>query len=127
MDKPGEFCWRELATPNLNQAKEFYHKVFGWEFRDVKMETTVHTIASSREMDVAGMWQIPTDLVGKVRPHWMSYIYVVNLEESLTLALKHGAKVVRDIIEITDRGKYAVITDPTGAYIALWETTGDHV
>lgn len=127
MDKLGHFCWGELGTPNLNEAKKFYHKVFGWEFREVKMDNVNHTVASCDEIDIAGMWQIPSDMKSELRPHWMSYILVEDIEVSLKLALDNGAKLIKGIIEIVDRGKYAVITDPTGAHLALWETTGDNV
>ncbi len=127
MNKPGQFCWSELATTDLYQAKQFYHKVFGWEFREVKMDNAIHTIASVKEMDIAGMLQIPGEMKGQIQPHWMSYILVENIEDSLELALKNGAYLVKEIEEINDRGKYALITDPTGAYLAIWETTGDNV
>jgi predicted enzyme related to lactoylglutathione lyase len=125
MHKPGQFCWVELATTNLNQAKDFYHKVFGWEFRDVKMDNTIHTIATSNELDIAGVWQIPQEMNGKARPHLMSYILVEDIDVSLQSALEHGAKLIREVVQVGDRGKYAVITDPAGAHLALWETIGD--
>ena len=33
--KPGTFCWSELVASEKDKAKEFYLKLFGWEYSDV--------------------------------------------------------------------------------------------
>ena len=32
---PGSFSWIELATPDLDGAKNFYGSLFGWETKDL--------------------------------------------------------------------------------------------
>jgi predicted enzyme related to lactoylglutathione lyase len=122
MIKPGQFCWNELATSNLTLAKNFYHRVFDWEFREVDAGTMTYTIVTSKETDIAGIWQIPNEMQGQIPPHWMSYILVDDLKKSLESAIHHGAKEIKEITQVGEMGKLAVIADPTGAYVALWET-----
>jgi len=116
----GEFCWTELATPNVQAAKDFYGKVFGWEFSEQDMgNDMMYTMISTKGKQFGGMWAIPKDK--EIPPHWMSYILVKNIDESLEEVQKHGANVVRPAMNAGDYGRYAVITDPTGAHVALWQ------
>ena len=122
-DKPklGEFCWTELATPNVQGAKDFYGKVFGWEFSDHEMGNTTYTMIKLNNKDCGGIWSIPKDKEKQIPPHWMSYVLVEDLDASLEKARKNGATVVKPASNAGDFGRLAVITDPTGAHIALWQ------
>jgi len=122
-DKPkiGEFCWNELATTNLPAAKDFYGKVFGWKFSDHEMGDTTYTMIKTNDQDFGGIWSIPKDQQKHIPPHWMAYILVANLEESVAKAQKNGATVVKPATNAGDMGRLAVITDPAGAHIALWQ------
>jgi predicted enzyme related to lactoylglutathione lyase len=119
--KIGEFCWNELATPNVKAAKDFYGKVFGWEFLDHEMEDATYTMIKLNGKDVGGIWAVPKDKQKLIPPHWMAYILVEKVEDSLEKARKHGATVVKPTTNVGDFGRFAVITDPTGAHIALWQ------
>ncbi len=89
--KAGEFCWNELATTNVKAAKEFYSKSFGWEFSDHPMGDATYTMVKCGDKEFAGMWQIPHDQEKQITPHWMSYILVDNLVQSIEKVKKHGA------------------------------------
>lgn len=69
-----------------------------------------------------GIWSIPKGQEKQIPPHWMSYILVENLEESLEKARMHGASIMKPATTAGDFGRFAIITDPTGAHIALWQT-----
>lgn len=119
----GEFCWNELATPDVAKAKDFYGKVFGWQFKDHKMEEMTYTLVKSKDQEFAGMWQIPADQRNKIPPHWMAYILVEDVTAALGKAKQHGAQVVKDVTQVEEMGKFAIIVDPTGAHVAFWEST----
>ncbi len=118
----GQFCWNELATPNLKAAKEFYGNAFGWTFSDHKMDTGTYSMIKCGNKEFAGMWEIPHDQQKEIPPHWMSYILVDSLEKSLEKIKKHGATVKVPPTKVDDSGYFAVIIDPTGAHIAIWES-----
>lgn len=120
--KLGEFCWNELATSNVHAAKDFYGKVFGWKFSDHAMGDTTYTMIKANDKDFAGIWAIPKEKEKQIPPHWMAYILVDNLDKSLEKARKHGASIVKPASDAGDFGRLAIITDPTGAHIALWQT-----
>ncbi len=123
-DQPkfGEFCWYELATSNVQAAKDFYGKVFGWEFSDQECGDMTYTmIKRDSGKEFAGIWAIPKNQEKQIPPHWIAYILVENLDESLEKARKHGASIVKPGSNAGDFGRMAVIADPTGAHIALWQ------
>jgi predicted enzyme related to lactoylglutathione lyase len=120
--KIGEFCWNELATPNVKAAKDFYGKVFGWQFSDHEMGDATYTMIQNKNQPFAGIWSIPKGKEKEIPPHWMAYILVENLDASVEKARKNGANIVKPAANAGEMGRFAVITDPTGAHIALWET-----
>ncbi len=122
MPSVGQFCWNELSTTDPKKAKEFYGKVFGWEFEEHPMgDMNYIMVKVNGKKASAGIWAIPKEMQSQIPPHWMSYILVENLEKSLEKVTKLGGKVVRPATEAGDFGRFAIITDPTGAMIAIWE------
>lgn len=118
----GDFCWNELATSDVAAAKDFYGKVFGWQFVDHEMGDMTYTMIKLKDRDLfAGIWAIPKDKQKEIPPHWMAYILVENLEQALEKANKHGAKTIKPAAQAGDFGRFAIITDPTGAHVALWQ------
>lgn len=120
--RAGQFCWSELATPNLKAAKEFYGNAFGWTFSDLEMDTCTYSMIKCGNKEFAGMWEIPHDQQKDIPPHWMSYILVDSLEKSLEKVKKHGATVKVPPTKVGEFGHFSVIIDPTGAHIAIWES-----
>lgn len=119
----GEFCWNELATTDVKAAKKFYSEVFGWEFSDHQMGDSTYSMVRCGDKEIAGMWQIPHDKSDEIPPHWMSYILVENLSKSLEAVQKNGATVKVPPTKAGEFGKFAIIIDPVGAHVALWETS----
>jgi predicted enzyme related to lactoylglutathione lyase len=120
--KPSEFCWNELATPNAHAAKDFYGKLLGWTFIDKTDGDMTYTMIQNKDQTFGGMWQIPTDQQNHIPPHWLGYILVDNLEETLQNAEQLGATVTMPITPVGDMGRFIIIQDPTGAHIAFWQS-----
>lgn len=117
-----DFCWNELATSNVQAAKEFYGDVFGWEFFDHEMGEMTYTMIRINGKDAAGIWSIPKDKEKEIPPHWMSYILVNDVEAMVEKVESHGGVVIKPAANAGDFGRFAIIRDPTGAHIALWQT-----
>ena len=122
-DKPqhGAFCWNELMTNDSKAAKDFYGKLFGWKYDDQKMKDMTYTMLNMGDKMVGGMFEMSSDQKSKIPPHWMGYIAVDNLEETVKKAQELGAKVVVEPKNAGEYGRLAVLTDPTGAHIAFWQ------
>ena len=53
--------------------------------------------------------------------HWLAYISVADVAATTQKAKELGATVLCDRAEVPGFGWFSVITDPTGAVVALWE------
>ena len=123
-DKPavGSFCWNELMTHNTQAAKHFYAELLGWESQDMPMgEDMTYTIFKNGVHEVAGLLQTPKGEEGLIPPHWLSYIYVENIETATEKAQSLGASLKTDIQTVEGMGRFVVLMDPTGAHVALWQ------
>jgi len=52
---------------------------------------------------------------------WLAYVLVDDLKTATTKAKSLGAKVIVDVREVMGHGHMSVLSDPTGATIALWQ------
>ena len=52
---------------------------------------------------------------------WLAYVLVDDVRALTAKAKSLGAKVMKDVTEVPDMGWFSIITDPTGAMLALWE------
>ncbi len=108
------FCWESVATTDVEKAKKFYGDVCGWKYTE------------SKEMPGVGMFTAPdnaqvADCTKQPRAHVMTYVVVENLDNSRNKAEKLGAKVMEKRIDMPKIGSIAVIADPTGAVLGLFQ------
>jgi len=125
--KTGSFCWLELGTTNRNAAKTFYANLFGWTSEDMEMGPGMaYTIFRVGGNDVAGAYELMKEQVAAhVPPHWMPYIRVENADASASKAVSLGAQQIVAPSDIPNVGRFAVLQDPTGATISIFQP-GQH-
>ena len=115
---PGTFCWADLGTPDAAAAKRFYTDLFGWIAEDRPMgPDAVYTMFHLDGKAVAALYQ---EQAGGP-PHWLSYISVDAADEVARRASDLGGSVLMDAFDVLDVGRMALIQDPGGAVVALWE------
>jgi hypothetical protein len=56
-----------------------------------------------------------------VPSHWAVYVAVEDLATARAKALELGGKVLRDEIAIPGIGTMAIVQDPTGAHVRLFQ------
>jgi predicted enzyme related to lactoylglutathione lyase len=120
---PGDFCWIELATNNQNAAIDFYSKIFGWSANNMPMgPNDFYTIFQLAGRDAAAAMALRPDQASHgVPPHWNLYVSVESADASAARAVQLGAKVLAPPFDVFDSGRMAVIQDPTGAAISIWQ------
>lgn len=120
---PGEFCWIELATSNQNAAKSFYDALFGWTVRDVPIgPDSTYTLFELQSRIAAGAFSLSAEeSAAGIPPHWHLYVGVASVDESAKKAQELGGKLMEGPFDVTDRGRAALVQDPTGAFLSLWE------
>ncbi|MEM7248397.1 MAG: VOC family protein [Acidobacteriota bacterium] len=119
---PGTFCWNELMTRDVPAATNFYTKLLGWTIEEMDMgEMGTYTMFKRGDDTVGGMMAMPSDMPEQVPPHWMTYVQVDDVDASFGQAKELGATGQVPPMDIPNIGRFAVITDPTGATIALYQ------
>ena len=122
MDKsPGIFSWNELMTRDAAASSKFYTALFGWSREEMDMQGNTYSMFKSGDRAVCGMITLPPD-AESMPVMWMPYVTVENLEASVARAKELGATVHKDITKI-QMGKFAILADPQGAVIGLWQFT----
>lgn len=115
------FVHVELLTSDVARAKEFYAGLFDWKLEDVPgMDYTMINVG---EGTGGGMMKNPMPGSPSV---WIAYVLVDDVAASTTKAGALGATVCKAVTEIPGVGWFSVITDPTGATLALWQMNPDY-
>lgn len=120
---PGTFCWVELATTDQGGAKSFYGSLFGWSVVDYPMGPgEFYTMFRVDDRDAAaGYTMRKAELEQGAPPHWNLYVAVDNADESAARAAALGATVPAGVFDVDTNGRMAVVIDPTGAALCLWQ------
>jgi uncharacterized protein len=119
--RPGTFSWAELSTNDADAAKAFYSGLFGWDLEDTPAGPDMnYVMAHLNGGTVAAMYQQGEREQG-VPPHWNSYVTVETADDSAARAKELGANLLMDPFDVLDVGRMAIIKDPTGAMIYVWE------
>lgn len=125
----GTPSWIDLATPDPEASRAFYGALFGWDFEDSPTDRpgVPYTMCSLRGRATAGMMLLAPEMAaGGMPPCWTSYISVDDLEAAVAKVAPAGGTVLQPPMDVMDAGRMAVLSDPTGAVVALWEAK-DHV
>lgn len=111
----GTFCWVDLLTVDAPAARAFYAELLGWD----EPEEPGYGHWTSGGRDVAGVYAIE----GAV-PAWTSYVAVDDAAAVAARAGALGGRVAEPPADVGE-GCRAVLIDPVGARVALWQA-GTH-
>ena len=118
----GNFCWFELGTSDQDGAKEFYTKLFGWSFTDSPMGEGLgdYTMLKLDGKEIGALYQLDEQMQG-IPPHWATYVAVESADQMSAKAAELGGEPLCPPFDVFTHGRMAIIKDPTGATINLWE------
>lgn len=115
----GAPIWTDLATSDLLRAEDFYGQVFGWTVRDPGEQFGGYVNFFLDEDVVAGM-------IGN-RPEsgfpdaWTTYLASRDARATAAAAPDAGGAVVIEPMDIHDLGVMALVRDPGGASVGIWQ------
>jgi len=115
----GHFIWTDLSTFDLGLARGDYASIFGWDFGN----DDSYDFAQRHGREVAAVFAMPASLVARNMPSfWMSYVQVVDLEETRAKARAHdGVAIETEPMAFGAAARIALIRDPSGAGFTLYE------
>lgn len=120
---PGAFCWIELNTTDVAAAKQFYQTLFDWQAVDSPAgPDMVYTTLSLRDLEVGAMCELQAESKANGVPaHWMPYVASLSADASAVKAAELGGTVLADAFDVMDAGRMAILRDPQGATICVWQ------
>jgi predicted enzyme related to lactoylglutathione lyase len=121
---PDNFVWYELMTSDPKAAEDFYKYVVGWSARDAGMPNFPYTLFSAGDELIAGMMALSKEACeAGVRPAWLGYVGVDDVDGFAQRATRAGAKIHHGPEDIPGVGRFAVLADPQGAVFALFKAS----
>ncbi len=108
---PGVPCWVDNLVPDIEGALGFYGDLMGWEFDGPGPGE--YYVARVRGRDVAGVGRAPEG----VQPGWNTYVSVASADD----AARAAGSVMVEPFDALPAGRVAVLEDPSGAAIGVWE------
>ena len=113
----GAICWRELSSPNPQDATRFYRDLFSWTSKDVDMGPMgTYTILNNGEEMVAGVMAGPSP---ELPSHWINYVTVDDVDASAAQVVELGGRVLMPPTDAPEIGRFSVVADPEGAVFGL--------
>ncbi|UYO97453.1 VOC family protein [Microbacterium sp. M28] len=112
----GDITHIDIPVGDMARATTFYSTLFGWQ------------IAEMPGFEGYPMWQAPNGISGGglaprdpgfTQPR--SYVEVDSIDETIAAAVAAGGSVAAERQPITDTSAWAVIVDPDGNHIGLFE------
>ncbi len=120
----GTPSWVDLASTDVDGAKAFYSGLLGWEWESPSED---YHMASMDGRAAAGLMQQPTEQVEMgLPPLWNIYLAVENCDATVAKVEGAGGSVMAPPFDVEDAGRMAVIVDPSGAVVSLWQA-GEHI
>jgi len=125
----GMFSWTDISLPDPAGGSKFYADLFGWHAEDQHDPdgNYIYTMFSKGGKSTAGLGPQPPGMADAgIPPMWNSYINVDSIEDTIEKWTSAGGSVMMPAMDIFTSGRMAVLVDPEGAVVSLWQA-GDHV
>jgi hypothetical protein len=118
----GSIGWVDLTVPDAEKIQNFYRAVVGWQIEPVEMGgyTDFNMLSPATGVPKGGICHA-RGVNANLPPQWLIYIIVENLEKSVEQCTELGGKIITPTRHSGEKGQFAVIQDPAGAVVALYE------
>ena len=113
---PGRVAWMELLARDPEAAAAFYQSLIGYKVVTVERRGGDYILLEASGSERAGVLQHPADAG---RPAWLTYFAVTDLHAAVDLVPELGGEVLLPPSPELREGSMAVVTDPSGALLAL--------
>jgi len=117
---PGEFCWVDLATTDVEGATSFYDGLLGVEAQDAPGDpdqTRGYGFLTKGGKMVAGIGPVQSD---EGHSAWASYIKVEDADATAEAAGSAGGSVFFGPVDLpNDSGRVAMLRDAEGAFVGI--------
>lgn len=116
---PGEPCWVELFTTDVDAATRFYGGLFGWTHEGGGEEYGGYVTFRREGQRVAGCMH--NDGAQHAPDTWNVYLETNDARATVAMAVANGGQALVEPVQVGRLGRMAFVTDPGGAMVGVWE------
>jgi len=120
----GAPCWIDLYSSDTDRAKDFYGRLFGWTTMDPGPEYGGYFIFQKDGKVVAGC--MGNDGEQGHPDTWTLYLQSDDADATVEAAKANGGTVLMEPMDVTQNGRFAMVADPGGAAIGIWQPREVH-
>lgn len=123
----GKIVWHDLITDDPEASKRFYETLFGWEFEETKIDlgwfnSIDYTLIRLNGRLIGGMVDQSQLQSKEDISQWISVMSVADVDAAAATVETAGGSVLTAPVELAERGRLTVVTDPQGALFTLLQT-----
>ncbi len=111
-------CWCELATPDIESARQFYQDLVNWTCNPLPDSPSKYYVANVNENTMVGGLLEMNEQWGNTPPHWSVYFQVADVDAACTQCEELGGKVCVPAFD-AGVGRIAGCADSQGAFFYL--------
>ncbi|MDG2222194.1 MAG: VOC family protein [Rubripirellula sp.] len=115
----GQIVWTDLTVKNVEAIRDFYQQVVGWTNHPVEVDDYSDFTMVAGNKSVAGICHARGENAD-MPAQWLIYVTVQDLDHSIAMCRENGGELLVPARE-AGGGRCAVIRDPAGACMALFE------
>lgn len=117
----GRFVWHELSTTDPEGAQRFYAEIIPWGTQPSE-EIEEYTLWTNAGRAIGGVKALKNgSSSGSAHPNWLPYVSVYDVDDCARQVTQLGGAVAHGPVETPNVGCWAIVTDPHGAAIGLFE------
>ena len=105
----------EIPSTDLDRSSLFFNKIFGWEF---KAFGNGYLLFNNHKGIMVGLRKVDKVTAGDTT---VFHVNIKDIDEVLKKAEENGGKVKREKTVIPAMGWYALLSDPDGNTIGLYQ------
>lgn len=122
----GSFVWCELMTTDMAGAESFYKNVVGWNPAPFAPDGSYIVFNKPGGSGAGGMMLLPESAKQMgAPPHWLMYVGTPDVDATAMRIAQLGGRVLKQPADIPNTGRFAVVSDPTGAMFAIFKPAAE--
>jgi predicted enzyme related to lactoylglutathione lyase len=118
----GTPCIADVQVADLAAGTAFYEALFGWTHtRFPGLDGGPSLMCKDGKHVATVAPKAPDPTLAPPMPLWAAYVAVDDVDAVTRQVEPHGGTIVAGPFDVLDKGRFTVITDPSGAPVSLWQ------
>jgi predicted enzyme related to lactoylglutathione lyase len=116
---PGVPMWVDVSSSDMDKTRAFYTGLFGWEAQvvpDPQAGGYTMFLKDGKSVGAAGPIMDPGQPAV-----WATYVKTEDADATAQAVTDAGGQVVFGPMDVMGQGRMAVLSDPTGAFVSIWQ------